>query len=40
MRESLTGDPQLVNNLTSQVSSMIDENLATLVANSESQIVA
>lgn len=40
VRESLTGDPQLVNNLTTQVSSMIDENLATLVANSESQIVA
>ena len=40
VRESLTNDPELVNNLTTQVSGMIDGNLSRLVANSESQIVA
>lgn len=44
VRDSLTGDPEgdseLVNNLTAQVSEMIDSNLSRLVANSESQIVS
>lgn len=40
IRESLASNEELVGNLTSQISQMIDENLSKLVADSETQIVA
>ncbi|MBR2923645.1 MAG: rod shape-determining protein [Clostridia bacterium] len=40
LRTSLMNNQQLVSDLTTQVSDMIDDNLAQLVSNSETQIVA